>query len=256
MITTSDGTCDGAALSNSSGGWTFRPSTIKNTFGSVSFKYFTAALPSVSPTVSISSPADGSKYTAPASISITANALDSDGTVSKVEFFQGSTLLGSVTGSPYSFTWNNVSAGNYSLTARATDNSGAATMSSPVSVTVTASVAQVAFVTGTTLNTSRNDFGGWLGMRFTVGAAPITVTQLGRLWLSGNSQTHALKLVDASTRADVPNGSVSLSMAGSASGQFVYGTLPGTITLPANSSYYLVSLETPGGDQWAYDDTT
>ena len=70
------------------------------------------------------------------------------------------------------------------------------------------------FITGTTLNTSRNDFSGWLGMRFTVGAAPISVTQLGRLWLSGNSLAHALKLVDASTRADVPNGSVSLAMAG------------------------------------------
>lgn len=43
------------------------------------------------PTVSITSPADGSTFTAPASISITASASDTDGSVAKVEFFNGTT---------------------------------------------------------------------------------------------------------------------------------------------------------------------
>ena len=59
-----------------------------------------------------------------------------------------------------------------------------------------------------------NDFDGWLGMRFTVRFAPFAVTWLGRLWLSGNSLTHAIKVVDASTGGDVPNGSVSISSTG------------------------------------------
>ena len=91
-----------------------------------------------SPTVSVTSPANGATFTAPASIAINANASDSDGTISSVAFYQGSTLLGTDTTSPYSFTWNSVAAGSYSLTARATDDDGATTTSSAVSVTVNA----------------------------------------------------------------------------------------------------------------------
>ncbi len=53
-----------------------------------------------------------------------------------MDFYQGTTLLGSDTSAPYSFAWNNVGAGNYSLTAVATDNSGATTTSAPVAITV------------------------------------------------------------------------------------------------------------------------
>lgn len=88
------------------------------------------------PTVSITSPNGGSTYAAPATITITANAADSNGTVTKVDFFQGTTLLGSKTVAPYSHTWTGVAGGTYSLTAKATDNAGAATTSTPVSVTV------------------------------------------------------------------------------------------------------------------------
>ncbi len=89
------------------------------------------------PTVSIFAPANNASFAAPASITITANAADQDGTVSKVEFFNGSTLLGSDATAPYSFTWTGVGAGNYTLTAKATDNSNAVKTSAAVSVTVT-----------------------------------------------------------------------------------------------------------------------
>jgi|GEM_PF-5545367 len=46
------------------------------------------------PSVSITAPSDNQNFTAGASISIAANAADPDGTVSKVEFFQGGTKLG------------------------------------------------------------------------------------------------------------------------------------------------------------------
>ena len=90
----------------------------------------------VSPTVSITSPANGANFTAPADITINASASDSDGTISKVEFFRGSTLLGQDTTAPYSFAWNNVAAGNYNLTAKATDNDGATTTSAIVAISV------------------------------------------------------------------------------------------------------------------------
>jgi hypothetical protein len=94
---------------------------------------FVANIP---PAVSITSPADGTVVMAPASITITADASDSLGTVAKVEFFQGTTKLGEAATSPYSFAWTNVPAGSYSLTAIATDNLGAATTSAPVNVIV------------------------------------------------------------------------------------------------------------------------
>ena len=88
------------------------------------------------PTVAITAPADNEVFTEPADITITATASDSDGSIDKVEFFQGTTKLGEDTSPPYSFTWNSVSQGDYSLTAKATDNNGATTTSSVVNITV------------------------------------------------------------------------------------------------------------------------
>jgi hypothetical protein len=88
------------------------------------------------PTVSIASPGDGAIFAALANIVIDATAGDGDGSVTKVEFFNGATLLGTDTTSPYSFSWNSVAAGNYAITAKATDNLGVATTSPAVHVTV------------------------------------------------------------------------------------------------------------------------
>ncbi len=98
----------------------------------------------------------------------------------------------------------------------------------------------------------RNDFTGWVGMKLTAGASDITINSLGRIFVAGNSGTHTIKLVRASDGVDVPGGSVSLSMAGGTPGQFSYTSLGSSVILPANTSYYLVSQELLGGDQW-YD---
>jgi chitinase len=92
------------------------------------------------PTTSITSPANGATFTAPASITINANASDTaPGTVSSVAFYNGSTLLGTDTSSPYSFAWTNVAAGTYTLTTKATDNQGAVTTSTGITITVNTS---------------------------------------------------------------------------------------------------------------------
>jgi hypothetical protein len=88
------------------------------------------------PSVSITSPASGVSFLAPTTVSITASASDADGTVNKVEFYNGSTLLGSDTTSPYSFTWSGVATGSYTLTAKAYDNLNAVATSSVVNITV------------------------------------------------------------------------------------------------------------------------
>ncbi len=90
----------------------------------------------VAPTVSLTAPVNNSAYTAPASINMTATAADSDGTIASVDFYQGTTKLGTDTTAPYAFSWSNVASGTYSLTAKATDNKGAVTTSSTVTVKV------------------------------------------------------------------------------------------------------------------------
>jgi len=89
------------------------------------------------PNVSLTSPSNGTYFTSPAFVNISAAASDSDGTISRVEFYRGTTLISTVTASPYNFAWSNVPAGTYALTARAVDNIGASTTSSGVTITVT-----------------------------------------------------------------------------------------------------------------------
>jgi hypothetical protein len=110
------------------------------------------------------------------------------------------------------------------------------------------------FVTGFALSGQglRNNFGGWVGMRFSVGSSALNVSSVGRLCVTGNLEVHAVKFVNASTGIDVPGGSGSVNMLGCTPGQFVYAPLSGTITLSAGSSYYLASREFQGGDRW-YD---
>jgi Cellulase (glycosyl hydrolase family 5)/Carbohydrate binding module (family 6)/Bacterial Ig domain/Secretion system C-terminal sorting domain len=91
------------------------------------------------PTVSITAPTAGSSYTSGTSITLTATATDTaPGTVSSVSFYDGATLLGTDTSSPYSYTWAGAAVGSHSITARATDNNGAITTSSAVAITVSA----------------------------------------------------------------------------------------------------------------------
>ena len=99
--------------------------------------------PNAPPTVQITSPANGASFSAPATFTIQATATD-DGTIGQVEFFVGTTLVGADTSAPFSATVTNLPAGNYTITARATDNQRASTTSSPVTITVTAAVASPA----------------------------------------------------------------------------------------------------------------
>jgi len=90
----------------------------------------------VPPVLTLTSPRAGETFTAPATISIAASATDADGTVAKVEFFQGSQKLGEDASPPYSLSWTEVPVGTYPLTARATDDRGAVGTSSAVTVSV------------------------------------------------------------------------------------------------------------------------
>ncbi len=106
------------------------------TWASSTTNFTTAGISNTPPTVDVTSPTNGSTFVEGTNLTITATATDSDGTISKVEFYQGVTKLGEDTSNPYSFIWTNVPAGGYLLTASATDNSSATTTSASVSITV------------------------------------------------------------------------------------------------------------------------
>jgi regulation of enolase protein 1 (concanavalin A-like superfamily) len=121
----------GLALSSAAGS-----TTATATFGSVSRETSTST--NQAPLVSLTAPANGTTYTTPATMSVSASASDSDGTIAAVEFYTGSTLIGSDNSSPFSVTWSNAPSGTHTLTAVARDNVGATTTSSPRQVTISA----------------------------------------------------------------------------------------------------------------------
>lgn len=103
------------------------------------YEYETSVPPvNKAPNINITSPANNASVSSGATVSITANASDVDGTIKKVEFYSGTNRLGEDATSPYTFNWNNVATGSYTLTAKAIDDKGAATTSSPVTIRVTA----------------------------------------------------------------------------------------------------------------------
>ncbi|HYG39995.1 MAG TPA: discoidin domain-containing protein [Cytophagales bacterium] len=109
------------------------------------------------PTVSISAPSDDATFTAPANINITANASDLDGSVTQVQFYNGSTLLGTDASNPFAFNWTNVAAGTYTITAKATDDGGLTTISSEINITVNGTgSANLALNKTTTVSSTEN----------------------------------------------------------------------------------------------------
>jgi Big-like domain-containing protein/concanavalin A-like lectin/glucanase superfamily protein len=88
------------------------------------------------PTITIDSPTNSAAFVAPTNTTIAATAIDADGSVVRVDFYIGGGLAASDTNAPYSSTIDLPAAGNFSLTAVATDNLGGASTSAPVAITV------------------------------------------------------------------------------------------------------------------------
>jgi uncharacterized protein (TIGR03118 family) len=136
-----DGLWDSGSLFT--GGTFSHPFTKAGTFPYYCTPHFTSmvgtvtvqAAVNVPPTVSITNPADGATFTSPADATVQATANDADGTVARVEFFDGTDSLGSLTAPPYSKKVT-LYPGTHVLTAVATDSAGATTTSAAVTATV------------------------------------------------------------------------------------------------------------------------
>lgn len=96
-----------------------------------------------SPAVTITSPANNATLPV-GNVTIDATASDTDGSISKVEFYEGYNLLGEDVAAPYSFTWSGATQGGHTLTAKAIDNDGNATSAS-INITV-ASISDTLFI--------------------------------------------------------------------------------------------------------------
>lgn len=106
------------------------------------------------PSISIDSPLNGQQFESLPEIVITAFASDIDGTIEKVDFYEGSTILGTDTSSPYSYLWSDVADGAYALTAEATDNLGGIKTSIPVNINVGPKILYLTSITVTPANAS------------------------------------------------------------------------------------------------------
>jgi len=88
------------------------------------------------PSVTISSPADGSVFTSPANITLSADLGDSEVPVRSVSFYANDDFVGRVTTPPYTLVLPKVKAGAYTIFARAVDETGKSSVSAPVDITV------------------------------------------------------------------------------------------------------------------------
>ena len=87
------------------------------------------------PTVTVSPPS-GTSFSASDDIEILVEASDSDGTITKVQLYRDSYEVAESDDSPLRYLLKNVVEGTYTCTAKATDNAGAVTVSSPTTITV------------------------------------------------------------------------------------------------------------------------
>lgn len=171
------------------------------------------------PSVAIASPTSGATFTAPATVTINANASDADGSVTRVDFYAGSQLIGSDSASPFAATWSNVAAGSYSLTAVARDNGGSTRTSAGVAITVS-----------------------------TAGSIPTRVTFEPSDDHASNVTEYSVAAYRSSTPSTgAPAASRSLGKPTPVSGQITVDISTIVNPLPAGSYYVVVSAVGPGG---------
>jgi RHS repeat-associated protein len=96
------------------------------------------------PSVSITSPTNNATFFSPATISLTARV--SDSSIKQVDYYNGAELIGSAIGAPFTFNWNDVGTGTFTLTARVIDARGYSTTSSATTFTLKPMAESVYFV--------------------------------------------------------------------------------------------------------------
>jgi hypothetical protein len=124
------------------------------------------------PSISITSPVNGTTFKEAEDINITTVATDLDGTIEVVEFFDGADKIGEDTEAPFTFLWTGVSVGSHEITAIATDNMNAKTTSESVII----SVDQEKSCTETSTDAQQGSFSQGYEVTFETIGTSVTVT--------------------------------------------------------------------------------
>ena len=95
-----------------------------------------AAVSAMPPAASLTAPASGTGFAAPANISLAASVATNGHAINFVQFYNGANLLGVSSNAPYILIWTNVPVGTYSLLAQVSYDSGSLISSAPAFVTV------------------------------------------------------------------------------------------------------------------------
>ncbi|WP_324674382.1 Ig-like domain-containing protein [Hymenobacter sp. GOD-10R] len=168
-IAVSNGQCELGFYTNAAAGqWLY--------FDDVELVKQTSTANNTAPTVALTAP---TVSTANVAVTLSANAADTDGSIAKVEFFSGDTKLGEASSAPYQLSWTPTATGGYSLTARATDNSGATTTSAATTLAV-----NTPSPTSTSANYVRNP-------GFEADRGPVQEPQGWQTWVGRGSNANA-----------------------------------------------------------------
>ncbi|HEX7862979.1 MAG TPA: CHRD domain-containing protein [Verrucomicrobiae bacterium] len=144
-----------------------------------------ASRPASAPTVSITNPANNATFTAPASVTITANAAVTGSTISSVQFFEDGNSLGADNASPFSVTAT-LPVGTHVLTARATAANGQSTTSSGITVTVSEAQVPTIAITSPANNATLNSTTFTINADTSVQGGTVTMVEFyadGSNWL-------------------------------------------------------------------------
>ncbi|MGY4898902.1 glycoside hydrolase family 48 protein [Micromonospora aurantiaca (nom. illeg.)] len=196
------------------------------------------------PTVSLSVPSG--PFEAPADVPLTATASDTDGTISKVEFYRNGLLVNTDTTAPYGYDLLDLPAGSYTVQAKAYDNAGGTAVSEK-SFTVTAASGPKLVASPSAVTVAE---GGSATVRYTLSAAP-TANVPVTLAVTGDSDITVSPSTLTLTSSNWSTGVTATVSAAEDS-----DTAGGTATITASATGYapisVVATEadndTPGGD--------
>jgi hypothetical protein len=185
-------------------------------------------------------PTNGQTFVAPANIGVHAMVTDSN-VVRTVQYFSGGASIGIVTntggvlltntsqGNPFYMLWSNVPAGNYSLTAVATDNAGNSATSAPVNIFVVSNLPPVVTIYAPDpVAIEGTNYGNWFAP-----GTPFTN------YISGTNTATFLVRRDSGTNTSL---TVYYSISGTATNGVDYQTIPNSVTIPAGRSYALITI--------------
>jgi hypothetical protein len=141
----------------------------------------------------------------------------------------------------------------YHYVVRVTTGAGTSVNSGDIEVTPKSNFGP--FVTDFVAGTVRAGEDGWFGFAFVADVPGLTVEKLGRFYLPSNSGSHDIDIIDGATLQILGKATVDTSSEDLDGFKYAIVT-PSPVTLNVNDEYFILSLETLGGDDFLTQDTT